>query len=90
MHPQDLNKAILFLNFLGWFSICRTSNSYAYSHYGFACCTLENIYNVMLVYWLSTFKFFCFFILGLGDVHIAVDSVSPADHAHVTGLMPVN
>ena len=31
-----------------------------------------------------------FFILELGDMHIAVDSASPANHAHVTGLMPVN
>ena len=44
----------------------------------------------MLVYWLSTFQFFCFFILGLGDVHVAVDSASAVDHAHVTGLMLVN
>ena len=44
----------------------------------------------MLVYWLSTFQFFCFFTLGLGDVNIAVDFASPADHAHVTGPMLVN
>ena len=97
MYPQDLNEPILFLNF--WFGspFCRTSNSSAYSHYGFPCCTLENIYNVMLVYWPSSCQFFYFillfiylFILGVGDVHIAVDSASPANHVHVTGQMPVN
>ena len=89
MHPQDLNEPILFINF--WFGspFCRTSNSSAYSHYGFPCCTLENIYNVMLVYWLLSYRIF-FFFLGVGDVRIAVDSASPANHAHVTGLMPVN
>ena len=28
--------------------------------------------------------FYFIFILGVGDVHIAVDSASPAHHAHVT------
>ena len=43
----------------------------------------------MLVYWLSSSQAVNLFIyfLGLGDVHIAFDS---ADHAHVTGQMPVN
>ena len=85
MYPQDLNEPILFLNF--WFGspFCSTSNSSAYSHCGFPCCTLENIYNVMLAYWPSSCQFFYFiFILGVGDVHIAVDSASPAHHAHVT------
>ena len=87
MYPQDLNDPLLFLNF--WFGspFCRISNSFAYSDYRFPCCTLEKIYNVMLVYWLSSSQAVNLFIyfLGLGDVHIAFDSASPADHAHVTG-----
>ena len=49
-----------------WFgaSFYRTSISSACCHYWCPCCKLENIYNVMLIYWLLSCQLFLFLFLG--------------------------
>ena len=75
--PQKMKQ----LKKIGCIDDYRASDSSAYTHCGCRC-KLENIFYVMLIYWLSSCK-----IMG---VQIAVDTASPADHAHVTGQMPVD